>query len=129
MIRELLLALFLIVSNPTPIKAPELSRSDVRKAIETIWFQTATTPGDVEYCFTVEPNSLTFYTGVRYACTMTIKRETTATFHTHPSDTAPQPSYRDRQDAIETKIPFYVVSKYQIWVALSDGTVHLISFR
>jgi hypothetical protein len=108
---------------------PVFERSDVRRAIQTVWNQTEAKGDGTEYCFTVEPGNITFYTGVPYKCTMTVYSQTITTFHTHPTSSAAEPSYRDRQDAVETKIPFYVISKRQIWAAMPDGTTHLVSFR
>ena len=94
-----------------------------------VWAETDARGDGTEYCFTIEPVGLVFYTGVPYACTMSIYKETIATVHTHPSSGASEPSPKDREDAKETKIPFYVVSQRQIWVALPDGSIHLVLFR
>ena len=128
MIRKFFLAALLALI-PASTENSILVRPDVKHAIQTVWVKTDTKADGTEYCFTVEPTGLVFYVGVPYACTMTIYKETIATVHTHPSSGAPEPSYRDCEDAKETKIPFYVVSQRQIWVALPDGSSHLVSFR
>ena len=126
MIRELFLAVFLVL---IPTENSILSRPDVSQAIRTIWTETESRSDSREYCFTIEPAGVIFYTGVPHACTMNVYKETIATVHTHPSSGAPEPSYRDREDAKETKIPFYVISQRQVWVALPDGSAHLVSLR
>jgi proteasome lid subunit RPN8/RPN11 len=128
MIRKLLLvAILILISISTENSI--LNRSDVSQAIRTIWSETESRSDSTEYCFTIEPAGVIFYTGAPYACTMSVYKETIATVHTHPSPGAPEPSYRDREDAKETKIPFYVISQRQIWVALPDGSTHLVSLR
>ena len=108
---------------------PIFNRPDVKQGIQKIWDKTEARSDGTEYCFTVGPDNIISYTGVPYACMMAVYPQTIATFHTHPAWSAAEPSYRDKQDAIETKIPFYIISKHQIWVALPDGTVRIVSFR
>ena len=128
MIRRLLLAVLLTLI-PASTENSILNRPDVKHAIQKVWGETDAREDGTEYCFTIEPVGLIFYTGVPYACTMTVYKETIATVHTHPTAGAPEPSYRDREDAKETKIPFYVISQHQVWVALPDGSAHLVSLR
>ena len=128
MIRRLLLA-SLLVFVPLTTDTSILNRPDVKHAIQKVWAETDAAADGTEYCFTIESGGIIFYTGVPYACTMNVYKETIATVHTHPAAGAPEPSPKDREDAKETKISFYVVSQHQIWVALPDGSAHLVSFR
>lgn len=123
-----LISLLLVSSERAP-KNLVLDRPDVRQAIQKAWAKTEARTDGTEYCFTVSPSNIISYTGIPYSCTMTVYPQTIATVHTHPLWSAVEPSARDRQDAVETKIPFYVISKHQVWAALPDGSAAFVSYR
>jgi hypothetical protein len=106
------------------LRCPEIS-----KGVEKIWDDTAGAGDGTEYCFTVEPDSLVFFTGKYFSCFLMVDEKSVATFHTHPDGSQPQPSARDIADAVQCDIPFYVISEHQIWVARPDGRVALIGLR
>ena len=108
---------------------PLLNRQDVQRAITRVWEETRAKSDGTEYCFTVENQNIVFYTGKPYSCTMDVSGDMDATFHTHPTESAEQPSALDREDAERIGIPFYVISKRAIWVAMPDGTAHLVLLR
>jgi hypothetical protein len=103
-----------------------LARYDVANSIKAIYQDTFVKHLPFESALLVRRDSTDFTSGVRGDVFFACDPDIVAVIHTHPDAGYERPSQQDVRMAVRMKVPIYVVSLHETWVAGADGTIRKV---